>query len=245
VRTIFSLLISLVVLNNLYAQENFLSLNLQFHWDILRDHPTVTQEFYATDKLGYTFFFMDVNFDRYRQRGGVSDFYFEIMRYFRLAKFRSYDVYFTVQYDDGSEPIQGVVLAGLNLGNIMIGPFNVSTEFLLKKEYKLDINWQYTLVWYAEFINGKLIFNGFLDYWINDVDNPNWPSFDPELAASRYSFQAEPQLGWLVTPQWKIGSEVEISRGFLGSVTGKLTQEERYKHDKWYFLPTVFIQYNF
>jgi hypothetical protein len=101
------------------------------------------------------------------------------------------------------------------------------------------------VVWYAEFFNGKLIFSGFLDYWINDVDNENWPSFNEEFAASKFSFQAEPQLGWMLSPKWKIGSEVEIDRGFLGSITGKMALRENYKHDKWYFLPTLFLQYNF
>jgi hypothetical protein len=218
---------------------------MQFHYDIRRDHPTVTQEVYATDKLGFTFFFMDINFDRYCKKGGVSDFYFEFMRYFKLASWKTKDINITIQYDDGSDPIKQVWLVGLNLSNINYGPFNMSTEFLLKKEYKLNVNWQYTFVWYAEFLQGKLIFNGFFDYWINDVKNSNWPAFDPEFARTKYSFQAEPQIGWLFTPHWKVGSEIEIGKGFLGSVTGKLAQEQSYKYDRWYFMPTLFIQYNF
>ena len=242
---ILKVLVLVLLCTSLRGEDNFINLNLQLHYDFYRDHPTVTQEFYATDGLGYTFFFMDVNFDRFRKKGGASDFYFEIMRYFRIYDWQKKQVYITVQYDDGTDPIWQIWLAGINIGNLIIGPFNVSTEFLLKKDYKLKVNWQYTLVWYAEFFKGKLVFNGFFDYWINDVDNPNWPSFDPEFAASRYTLQTEPQIGWMFSPRWRIGSEVEISRGFLGSVTGKLAQDESYKHDKWYLLPTLFIQYNF
>ena len=227
------------------AQDFLLDLNLQAHYDFRRDHPTVTQEFFATDKFGYTFFFMDVNFDRTRKSSGASDFYFELMRYFTLRRFHKYTIYTTVQYDDGSDPIARVWLAGLNVGNIKFGSLEINTEFLLKKEYRLNVNWQYTLVWFAALFNGKIEFNGFFDYWVNDVHNKNWPAFDPEVAATKYSFQAEPQLGWRFTPHWKIGSELEISRGFLGSVTGRLAIREQYRHDLWYFLPTVFLQYNF
>jgi hypothetical protein len=221
------------------------SLNLQFHYDIRRDHPTVTQEFLAFDRLGYMFCFIDLYFDHYRKSGGLSDVYFEFMRYFRIYRWKQYEVNITLQYDDGSEPVKLVWLAGINLGNINISSFQLSTEFLLKKEYQLGINWQYTLVWYGEFLNHKLFLNGYFDYWINDISDPDWPTDDPEIAATRYSFQAQPQLGLKINTHWKMGTEVQISRGFLGSVTGKLATEETYHYRKWYLLPTVFIQYNF
>jgi hypothetical protein len=227
------------------AQEQYLFLNAQFHYDIQRAHPTITLEFLSFDKLGSNFFFADLNFDRYRKTGGLSDVYFEFMRYFRIFRWQGRDVNITIQYNDGTEPVKQVWLTGLNLGNLILGPFNVSTEFLLKREYHFGITWQYTLVWYADLWKNKLIFNGYLDYWSNDNTHPDWPSFDPEYAATRYSFQAEPQIGWMLTPRWKLGSELEISRGFLGSVTGKLATETSFRHDVWYFLPTIFIQYNF
>ena len=229
----------------IHAQERSLFLNAQFHYDIRRDHPTITQEFLSFDKLGYNFFFADLNFDRYRKAGGLSDVYFEFMRFFRVKQWRGRDINITIQYNDGTEPVKRVWLAGLNLGNLILGSFQFSTEFLLKREYKFGLTWQYTLVWYAELWQNRLIFNGYLDYWSNDNTHPDWPSFDPEFAATRYSFQAEPQIGWMLTPRWKLGSELEISRGFLGSVTGKLATETSYRHDQWYLLPTVFIQYNF
>ncbi len=221
------------------------SLNLQFHYDIRRDHPTVTQEFLAFDQWGYSFCFMDLNFDRYRKNGGVSDFYFEFMRYFHLAQWKQFQLNFTVQYDDGSEPIKHVWLAGINVGDISFGKFQISTEFLFKKEYKLKMNWQYTAVWYGEFFNHRLVFNGFLDLWINDIDNSHWPADDPEIAKTRYSFQAEPQLAYKIHSQWRVGTEVEVSRGFLGSVTGRLASKETYTYQRWFFLPTIFIQYDF
>lgn len=221
------------------------SLNLQFHYDIRRDHPTVTQEFLAFDRLGYSFCFMDLNFDHYRKSGGVSDLYFEFMRYFRLIQFKQLQFYFTVQYDDGTEPIKQVWLAGINVGNIAIGKFQLSSEFLFKKEYKLNVNWQYTVVWYGELCNHKLVLNGFMDLWINDINNSHWPADDPEIARTRYSFQAEPQLAYKMNSHWRFGSEVEVSRGFLGSVTGRLATREAYIYHKWFFLPTIFIQYDF
>lgn len=221
------------------------SLNLQLHYDIRRDHPTVTHEFLAFDRLGYTFCFMDLNFDRYRKSGGVSDVYFEFMRYFRLTQWNQFHLNFTVQYDDGSEPIKQVWLAGINVGNIVVGKFQLSSEFLLKKEYRLDVNWQYTAVWYGELWNHKLVLNGFMDFWINDIKNSHWPVDDPEIAKTRYSFQAEPQVAYKINSHWRFGSELEVSRGFLGSVTGRLASRENYTYHKWYFLSTIFIQYDF
>jgi hypothetical protein len=245
VRIFLPIFIGLLSISSVKGEDQVLSLNLQLHYDFSRDCITTTEEFFATDVLGYTFAFMDINFDRYQKEGGASDFYFEVMRYFRIFGWKEKNIYLTIQYDDGTAPICNVWLAGINVGNIKVGSFDFSSEFLLKKDYQLDVNWQYTMVWYASFFEGKLIFNGFLDYWANDVNNSNWPSSDPEIAATKYSFQSEPQVGWMLSSHWKIGSEVEISRGFLGSVTGKLYQEEEYKHDKWYFLPTIFLQYNF
>jgi hypothetical protein len=227
----------------LFSQTLFV--NAQFHYDFQREHPTVTTELLSFDGWGYTFGFADFNFDNTRESGGFSDVYFEIMRYFEIKKIGDNNLYITIQYNDGSEPVKRVWLAGLNLGNLKLGSQLISAEFLLKQEYCFGITWQYTLVWFGSLWDERLIFNGYLDFWSNDNTDPDWPSFDPEYAATRYSFQAEPQIGWLLTPRWKLGSELEISRGFLGSVTGKLAESESYKHDKWYFLPTIFIQYNF
>ncbi|MFZ0390716.1 MAG: DUF5020 family protein [Calditrichia bacterium] len=221
------------------------TLNLQYHYDIRREFPTITTEFFGTDKLGYTFFFADLNFDDTVKNGGVSDVYFEFMRYFVLKRFGEKSLYFTVQYDDGTAPVNRIWLAGLNAGNLKIGPAVINTEFLLKQEFKMGLTWQYTIVWYMEMLNRRVIFNGFLDFWSNDTDDKDWPSFSPEARNSRYTLLAEPQLGYMITPKWKIGSELEISRGFLGSLTGELRKSREYRHDEWYFLPTVFIEYIF
>lgn len=243
----FIILFALLLLSSTASAEDGVSLNLQYHYDVRRGHPTVTQEFFSADPLGYTFFFMDVNFDHTRKKAGISDVYLEFFRYFKLYQIDAYPLYLTIQYNDGTPPIERVILGGLNMGNIGLGPFNISAEFLLKKAYQLDTDWQITVVWFAELLQGKLILNGYLDYWMNDTDNSHWPSgaVAPEIAASRYSFQAEPQIGWRFTSHWKAGSELEISRGFIGSVTGELAKEEQYRHDKWYVLPTLFVQYDF
>ena len=93
-RKLFGFLFILVFISPHFAQDNSIYFNLQFHYDIKRDHPTVTQEFLVPDNYGLTYSFMDLNFDHYRKAGGVSDFYFEIMRYFRgsVSKKRQYIV---------------------------------------------------------------------------------------------------------------------------------------------------------
>jgi hypothetical protein len=238
-------LLLLFILSPAWVLAQSLFVNAQIHYDFRREHPTVTTELLSFDGWGYTFGFADFNFDNTRKFGGFSDVYFEIMRYFKIKQIAGKDLNITIQYNDGSEPVQRVWLAGVNLGNLTLGKLLLSTEILVKQEYRFGLTWQYTLVWYGYIWRDKLIFNGYLDFWTNDNTDPDWPSFDPEYAATKYSFQAEPQIGWMLTPRWKLGSELEISRGFLGSVTGKLAGKESYKHDKWYFLPTIFIQYNF
>jgi hypothetical protein len=237
--------IFLFLLTEILAAEHFNYLNLQLHYDIKRDHPTATLEFYGTDNFGFWFFFMDINFDKYRKKGGASDFYFELMRYFNFASINNTNIAFTIQYNDGNEPVTNTWLAGINFNNMLLGPILLSTDFLIKKTYHLRVDWQWTVVWYSEFLNRKLIFNGYFDLWKNDNTNENWPDFSNEVKNTSYSFQAEPQIGWMILPYWKIGSEIEISRGFLGAVTGRLAKEKEYKYNKWYVLPTIFIQYYF
>jgi len=232
-------------LTHIVSAEDIDILNLQYHYDFRREHPTATLEYYGNDELGFWFFFTDVNFDNTIKKGGASDFYFELMRYFQLTKIDDINVTATIQYNDGSFPVEHIWLAGINFNNIQLGSLNLSTDLLLKKNYKLNVDWQWTVVWYADFINHKLIFNGYFDLWKNDNTNSHWPDFSPEVKKTKYSFQAEPQIGWQLSPKWKIGSEWEISRGFLGAVTGELAKKEEYKYGQWYFLPTVFVQFNF
>ena len=87
----------------LYPQEFIKRLNLQFHYDFRRAHPTTTLEYFGTDRLGFTFFFADFNFNHWERegfiskRGGLSDVYFEFMRYFKIYNVKKMDVNFTVQ----------------------------------------------------------------------------------------------------------------------------------------------------
>lgn len=235
----------LMLLICIVKADDIKSLNLQYHYDFKREHPTATLEYYGTDKLGFWFFFSDVNFDHALKHGGASDFYFELMRYFQLTTIQHINLTATIQYNDGNFPIENVWLAGLNFNNILIGPLNLSTDFLLKKNYKLNVDWQWTVVWYSDFFDHKLVFNGYFDFWKNDNTNPHWPDFSPEVKKTKLSFQLEPQIGWQISPHWKVGSEWEISKGFLGSVTGELAKKEEYDYGEWYFLPTLFIQFNF
>ena len=239
-----SILLLILLIGAALADE-IKSLNLQYHYDLKREHPTATLEYYGTDKLGFWFFFSDVNFDHTLKAGGASDFYFELMRYFQLIKIKGMNLTATIQYNDGNFPTENAWLAGLNLNNILIGPVNISTDLLLKKNYKLNVDWQWTVVWYSDFINHKLVFNGYFDLWKNDNTNAHRPDFSPEVKKTILSFQWEPQIGWQITPHWKIGNEWEISKGFLGAVTGELAKNEAYEYEKWYFLPTLFIQFNF
>ena len=98
----------LILLISMAKADDIKSLNLQYHYDFKREHPTATLEYYGTDKLGFWFFFSDVNFDHTLKHGGASDFYFELMRYFQLTTIKHINVTATIQYNDGNFPIENV-----------------------------------------------------------------------------------------------------------------------------------------
>jgi hypothetical protein len=67
-----------------------------------------------------------------------------------------------------------------------------------------DASFQLTGVWYANFLNRKITFSGFADFW------------KEKTAFGNYIFLSEPQLWYNFTQNISLGSEIELSNNFGG-----------------------------
>ena len=75
-----------------------------------------------------------------------------------------------------------------------------------------SIDGQLTIVWFHMFFNGKLTFQGFADFWSQDLNNNG----------IKYGvFLSEPQLWYNINKSISVGSEVEFSKNFVPTDNGK------------------------
>ncbi|MEN8117377.1 MAG: DUF5020 family protein [Bacteroidota bacterium] len=212
--------------------------NLQLHYDFGegRKYITTTVEMFKPDKLGNTFFFIDMDYN-VGEVEGISLAYWEIARAFNIGKspfafHAEYNGGFGQWKDgdySGSFTINGAWLTGLEYS---VNAEDFSKGFTLQALYKYirgkhDAAFQLTAVWYLNFANNKLSFTGYADFWREDMDfgtieNPDF---------TKYIFQAEPQLWFNTTEKFAIGSEIEVSYNFEAS--------------GFRFLPTLGAKYTF
>lgn len=200
--------------------------NVQLHYDFGKDRnfPTTTVEMFKTDKLGSTFFFVDMDYN-VGDIKGISMAYWEIARAFNLGKSPlaahieyngGFGQYTTPDFT-GAYQINDAWLAGLD--------YNYNNEdftrgFTIQVLYKYirdkhDASFQLTGVWYMDMLNKKLTFSGFADFWREDQAFPDGEVVDE----TKFIFIAEPQLWYNFTPHISLGSEIEIGNNF-GSVKG-------------------------
>ncbi|MFA5329165.1 MAG: DUF5020 family protein [Prolixibacteraceae bacterium] len=211
------------------------SQNIQLHYDMGkdRDYLTSTVEMFRPDKTGNTFFFIDMDYGSTDVKNSASLAYFEIARCFKLGKtpFSWHAEYnggfgqWKKEDASGAYSISNAWLTGIDYS---WNASDFSKGFSLKALYKNIANtmdskpngFQLTAVWYLDFANGKLRFDGFADFWREKTGFGN------------YIFLAEPQIWYNVTKKFAIGSEVEISSNFAG-------------HDGFMVNPTVAVKYTF
>jgi len=223
------------------------SQNIQLHYDMgkTRKMLTSTVEMFKPDKTGSTFFFIDMDYGGNDVTNGPSLAYFEIARCFKLGKspfswhveyngglFQSYNKN-KLQYE--SQPISNAWLTGIDYS---WNATDFSKGFSLKALYKniakttdaKPNNFQLTAVWYLDFANGKLRFDGFADFWREGhfVSSDGFQT----VKAKKFIFLTEPQLWYNCTKKFAVGSEVEISSNFGG-------------HDGFMVNPTVAAKYTF
>ncbi len=193
--------------------------NLQLHYDMGEDrgYLTSTLEMFKPDKLGNTFFFVDMDYNAGDVKG-VSLAYLEIARVLKTGKM---PVGLHVEYNGGF----GQFNDGLNYGyrindawlagvDYSINAADFSKGFTMKALYKHirdkhDASFQLTAVWYVHFWDNRMTFSGFADFWKEDSDF----NFDGSVDAE-YVFLAEPQLWFHINKHFAAGGEIELNNNF-------------------------------
>lgn len=187
--------------------------NLQFHFDfgkarngntdIKREYLTTTLEFFKPDKLGSTFFFVDVNFNK--AKGGASLAYFEIVRKFIIHKKSRLSLH--LEYNDGTPDFMNSAwLAGFSYP-VKIGKVSIQASLLYKAFAGSNSpDGQLTLVWNQLICKDKFLFKGVLDIWTQDKLSSN---------GKNTVFLSEPQIWYILSEHFSIGSEVEISKNLF------------------------------
>jgi hypothetical protein len=206
----------LLIINTLSAQ------NLQLHYDFgeNRKHLTSTIEMFRPDKWGSTFFFVDFDYNVGDIRG-VSLAYMEIARAF---KFWDSPFALQVEYNGGfgqynagditrSFQINDAWLAG---GQYTWNTPDYSRIFNLQLLYKNirgkdHFSFQLTGVWAMHFLDRRVSFMGFADFWKEEN------VFFATGETTNYVFLTEPQLWYNFNNHFSVGSEIEMATNFAGT----------------------------
>jgi len=203
--------------------------NLQVHYDFGegREYVTTTLEMFKPDKWGNTFFFVDYDFN-YGNDNHPSLSYMEIARCVNFwgGPFSAHVEYNggIGGYASGNSNVSGGSYAINNawLGGIDYGMHNAdySKTLNLKALYKHIVgkqeSYQLTAVWGLHFMNRKISFTGFADFWKEDNTYSN-NFLDPtDDTKTSTTFLTEPQLWYNFTQNFSAGSEVEIASNFGG-----------------------------
>lgn len=208
--------------------------NIQLHYDMGKDRKlfTSTVEMFRPDKYGSTFFFIDMDYssDARNVDNGVSLAYWEIARAFKWNETQKFMP--RVEYNggvlklDGDEtpfiPIENCFLAGLER---TWASADFSKILTLQANYKYikdkeDASFQVTAVWTVNFLDGKMSFLGFADFWKEEM-----------FWGSDFRFLSEPQLWYNFCKNFSAGTEIELSNNFVG--------------DEFTVKPTLAVKYTF
>jgi hypothetical protein len=191
--------------------------NFQVHYDMGKDRSyfTTTFEMFKPDQWGNTFFFVDFDYNANDVRG-VSLAYMEIARALRFwdnpfALQVEYNGGFGQFMPGGAFQINDAWLAG---GQYTWNTADYSRLFTLQTQYKYirdkhNASFQITGVWVVHFLERKLTFTGFADFWREDM------FFGDEI--TKFVFLTEPQLWYNFNKNLSIGSEIEVSSNFAGN----------------------------
>ena len=214
--------------------------NIQLHYDFgrnfysdqesSRQKMTMTIEQFKADQWGSWFYFVDLDFSRHFVEGA----YTEVSREFNIKKESPFAVH--VEYDGGLTRTYAYQQAGL-LGAAYNGhneDFSKTWSVqLLYKQYfsNEDIHSyasaQLTGVWGLNFLNNKLRFSGFIDFWRGENANGH----------GQMVMLTEPQLWYnLKNQHLSIGTEVEISNNFIYNT---------YNDDSFFINPTLALKWQF
>ena len=235
-KKLFSLVLTALAACTMQAQD------IQLHYDFGRNiytgeeagrqKVTITLEQFKADKWGSWYYFVDVDLSSHFTESA----YTEISREFNLGKQSPFAAH--VEFDGGlsrTMSFQQAALAGLAYnGHTADFSKTWSVQLLYKQFFKSYENThsyasaQLTGVWGLNFLNKKLTFSGFIDFWRGEkADNHGC-----------LVILSEPQLWYNFTEHFSVGTEWEFSNNFIYN-----TDPESSKTFFWN--PTVGVKWNF
>jgi hypothetical protein len=216
--------------------------NLQLHYDMGEGRKmfTSTVEMFKPDQMGSTFFFIDMDYGSDESGvDGISLAYWEIARSFKVSQNSAFEP--RIEYNGGfgrgqfgigeeifdyHYSINSAFLAG---GQYTWNTADFSKVLTLQANYKYikdkeDASFQLTAVWGLHFLDRKLSFTGFADFWKEEN------AFAEET--TDFVFLAEPQLWYNAMEHFSVGGEVEMASNFGG-------------HKGFKACPTLAVKWNF
>ena len=216
--------------------------NIQLHHDFGRNtytgeeagrsKVTVTLEQFKADQWGSWYYFVDLDLSSHFTESA----YTEISREFNLSK--DLPIAAHVEYDgglskSGSFQQAGLIGAAYNGHNADFSK-TWSVQLLYKQFFKSYDNThsyasaQLTGVWGLNFLDNKLSFAGFIDFWRGEKANGH----------GCLVVLTEPQLWYNFTKHFSVGTEWEISDSFVYNADPT--------SDKTFFInPTLAVKWNF
>lgn len=215
--------------------------NIQLHYDFGRNiytgeeanrqKVTVTLEQFKADQWGSWYYFVDVDLSRHFTESA----YTEISREINLGKDLPFAAH--VEYDGGLSKTGSFQQAGLIGGayNGHTADFSKtwSVQLMYKQYFKSYDNThsyasaQLTGVWGMNFLNDKLRFAGFIDFWRGEKANRH----------GCMVILSEPQLWYNITPNLAVGTEWEFSNNFV--FNSDPTSDKTF-----FFNPTLALKWN-
>lgn len=214
---------TLFILTILLSSFSLFSQNLQLHYDLGEDRKylTSTFEYFNPDKYGTTFLFVDMDYGAGDVKG-VSSAYWEVSR---GLKFWKAPFAFHVEYNGGfMQFIQGDFARAIQFNDAWLAgvEYNYNNETFTKGltlmalykniRDKNDLSFQLTGAWYIHFLENKMTFSGFADFWREDNLFPK----DNLISETNFVFLAEPQIWYNFAKHFSAGSEIELSNNFAG-----------------------------
>jgi len=213
--------------------------NIQLHYDFGRNFysdqepnrqkMTMTIEQFKADQWGSWFYFVDVDFSRHFVEGA----YTEVSREINIKKESPFAVH--VEYDGGltrTYAFQQAALLGAAYNGHSADFSKTWSVQLLYKQYfsNKDIHsyasGQLTGVWGLNFLNNKLRFSGFIDFWRGEkADNGH----------GMLVMLTEPQLWYNITDHLSVGTEIEVSNNFVTNF---------YDGKTFFVNPTLAVKWN-
>lgn len=203
-----------------------LAQNVQLHYDTGKDRKmfTTTVEMFKPDRIGSTFFFIDMDYGSNASGiDGMNLAYWEIARSFKILKKCTFEP--RIEYNDGfgrgtaptNNPQEFIDYQySINSAWLVGGQYTWNNQdyskiFTLQVNYKYiknreDASFQITGVWGLHFFDRKLSFMGFADFWKEEQFLEN--------KKTKFVFLTEPQIWYNLFDQFSFGTEVEISSNF-------------------------------